>query len=74
MNDVTYRYISMIEAFDADFQLTNDKWDGKGKFVMEFPPSKRLKDDIDMLNRLMYELRYGKVKIMEVDEYDKETD
>ena len=41
---------------------------------MEFPPSKRLKDDIAMLNRLMYELRYGNVKIMEVDDYDKTTD
>lgn len=68
MNDVTYRYLSMIEAFDADFQLTKDKFEGKERFVMDLPTSTRLMDDIALLNRLMYELRYGNVKIMEVDE------
>lgn len=68
MNDVTYRYLSMIEAFDADFQLTKDKFEGKERFAMDLPTSTRLMDDIALLNRLMYELRYGNVKIMEVDE------
>lgn len=74
MNDVTYRYLSMIEAFDDDFQLTKDKFEGKERFVMDLPTSTRLMGDIALLNRLMYELRYGNVKIMEVDEYDKTTD
>lgn len=61
-NDVTSKYIGMIEAFECDFTLAQEE----GKPIV-LDASNRLSNDIDLLQELSFLLRYGKLKIVSVD-------
>ena len=65
--DVTKKYANMIEAFECDFAVLNIKPDGTGKqkIRIDFPITKKLYDDIELLKELSFNLRHNKAKIME---------
>lgn len=69
MKDVTEKYINMIESFECDFALLNIKpnEEGKEKIRIDFPISKKLYDDVELLKELSFYLRHKKVKIVEVE-------
>lgn len=67
MKDVTKRYVNMIESFECDFALLNIKQneEGKEKIRVDFPMSKQLYDDVELLKELSFNLRHKKIKIVE---------
>ena len=66
--DVTAKYGGMIEAFECDFNVYEiEKYiTEQGTIKFEFPASKRLFDDIELLRELSFNLRHNKCKIVEV--------
>lgn len=68
--DETIKYADMIEAFECDFNVVEIKNNGFGgdKIRFDFPVSKKLFDDIELLRELSFNLRHGKVKIVNVEE------
>lgn len=70
MEDITEKYVNMIEAFECDFNIYElDKIKAEGNTIkFEFPISRRLFDDIELLRELSFDLRHGNVKIMKVEE------
>lgn len=66
MKDVTGEYVRMIEAFECDFVLARD--DGEQLCLQEEleKGSERLLHDIELLEKLSYGLRYGKLRILEL--------
>lgn len=67
MKDVTDRYLNMIDAFSCDFNLAKEDDKESILILQELINDKdeRLLKDIDLLVELSYQLRYGKVKIIE---------
>lgn len=69
MKDVTKKYIEMISAFSADFNLIteyNDEVYLEHFIHLIKKRNEHLMRDIDLLSRLEFDIRHGKVKIMEV--------
>lgn len=70
-NDLTQKYVSMIEAFECDFSLAVDK--GSDFTLDELQEqindntNLRLNNDIELLKELSFSLRHGKVKIIEIE-------
>lgn len=67
MKDVTGEYAKMIEAFECDFVLTRDDNDLSDLQKNLQNKDGRILRDIELLEKLSYGIRYGKVKIMEVE-------
>lgn len=69
MKDVTKKYINMIESFECDFALLDIKLneEGKEKIRIDFPISKQLYDDVELLKELSFNLRHEKIKIVEAE-------
>lgn len=68
MVDNTGKYAGMIEAFECDFSLArnNGKEYGLEKLQQKINKNdKRMLADIELLYRLSYGIRQGKIKIME---------
>lgn len=66
---VTDKYTNMISAFQCDFSLARDGYSNLGlldKMIEENNPS--ILQDIGLLEELEIGLRYGKLKIIEVEE------
>ena len=66
---VTDKYANMISAFQCDFSLARDGYSNLGlldKIIEENNPS--ILQDIGLLEELEIGLRYGKLKIIEVDD------
>ena len=62
MKDVTDKYIEMIESFEMDFVLARDN---PTKFKLgDLQLKGKLLEDISLLEKLSYGLRYGKLKIV----------
>ena len=69
MKNVTNEYKNMINAFDCDFAVTinGDLRDQKDMYIdLNLPVTDKLINDIELLGKLNYGLRYGKLKIMEM--------
>ena len=67
--DVKDRYTNMISAFQCDFSLAKDGYSNLGlldKMIEEKNPS--ILQDIELLEELEIGLRYGRLKIIEVEE------
>lgn len=73
--DETPKYANMIEAFECDFGVVEIKEDGYGKdkIRFDFPISKKLFDDIKLLRELSFNLRHGKIKIINVEGTNEES-
>ena len=69
MKDVTKKYINMIESFECDFALLDIRLneEGKEKIRIDFPISKQLYDDVELLKELSFNLRHEKIKIVEAE-------
>lgn len=67
--DMTDKYINMIEAFECDFDLAEEDYTKIDwlKNLLMVKDSKLIKD-IDLLKELSFNLRHGKVKIINVEE------
>lgn len=68
MKNVTNRYLDMINAFSSDFILAKDDMESipiwKLQELIDNKDETLLKD-IELLEELSYQLRYGKIKIIE---------
>ena len=67
--NVTDKYTNMISAFQCDFSLARDRYSNLGlldKMIEEKNPS--ILQDIELLEELEIGLRYGRLKIIEVEE------
>lgn len=66
MNDVIKKYINMIEAIECDFILAK-QGNCKLDMLQEKLNNKdyKLMKDIDLLEELSFNLRHGKIKIVE---------
>jgi hypothetical protein len=55
------------EALEKIIELMDklDKEEGKEKIRVDFPMSKQLYDDVELLKELSFNLRYKKIKIVE---------
>ena len=65
----TDKYNNMISAFQCDFSLAKDGYSNLGlldKMIEEKNPS--ILQDIELLEELEIGLRYGRLKIIEVEE------
>lgn len=68
--DVTNKYINMIEAFECDFSLVkqgHNKLSELDKGIKDKTDNRLLKD-IELLEELSFNLRHGKLKIIEIEE------
>ena len=66
LKDLTEKYINMIEAFECDFVLAMDGARNLGSLqqnIKEKEPG--LLKDIKLLQELSFNLRHGKLKIVE---------
>ena len=68
-NDITKKYINMIEAFECDFALARDG-ERDLRHLQQGIKDKdtSLMKDIRLLEELSFNLRHGKVKIISVEE------
>jgi hypothetical protein len=68
--DETPKYANMIQAFECDFGVVEIKKDGfgKDKIRFDFPVSRQLFEDIELLRELSFNLRHEKIKIINVEE------
>ena len=64
MKDVTKRYVNMIESYFALLNIKPNE-EGKEKIRVDFPMSKQLYDDVELLKELSFNLRHKKIKIVE---------
>lgn len=64
MEDITERYINMIQSFECDFSLLDINTKRKN-ITKSFQVDERLIKDIELLKELSFELRYGKIKIIQ---------
>lgn len=67
--DVTNLYRNMIESFECDFLLARDNNKNLNE-IQELIDNRNTKiiNDIDLLEKLSYGIRYGRLKIIEVKE------
>lgn len=68
--DVTNKYINMIETFECDFSLVkqgHNKLSELDKAIKDKTDNRLLKD-IELLEELSFNLRHGKLKIIEIAE------
>ena len=68
---VTDKYANMISAFQCDFSLVRDGYKKLSTLDYELNNTmnnERLLKDIELLEELEIGLRYGKLKIIEVEE------
>lgn len=72
-NNITDKYINMLDAFSCDFSKDKleDNLNCYGDIQFTFPVSKRLLNDIQLLQELSFNLRYNKVKIINVEVQDE---
>ena len=67
MKNVTDEYKDMIIAFQSDFYVADIMTPHQNNILtLELPYSKKLIKDIELLKKLEWGLRYGKLKIMEM--------
>lgn len=66
MKDCTQEYTPMLEAFECDFVLARDG-DQRLDYLSEKirNKDKQLLHDIELLEKLSFGVRYGRIKIME---------
>lgn len=65
--DVTNEYIDMLDAFSCDFSKDKlqDNLNCYGDVQFTFPVSERLVNDIETLQKLAFDLRHNKLKIID---------
>lgn len=63
--DVTAKFAHMVEAFECDLVLAKE---GKKNLAELDFSDKRLLEDVNLLEELSYRIRYGKLKIVEVEQ------
>lgn len=69
--DLTQEYIRMLEAFECDFKLARDDGQKYGLDELQLKienGDKRLLKDIELLEKLVFGIRYGKIRIVESEE------
>lgn len=75
MLDVTDEYKNMIESFECDFSLAKEGAYSLSQLEDALKEENvgfniRLVKDIELLEKLSYGLRYGKLKIVEIEEME----
>ncbi|EET60332.1 hypothetical protein BRYFOR_07528 [Marvinbryantia formatexigens DSM 14469] len=68
--DVTQEYARMLEAFECDFVLARDDGQEHGLDELQLKienGDKRLLRDIELLEKVVTGIRYGKIKIVEME-------
>lgn len=78
MLDVTNEYKNMIESFECDFLLVKEGAYSLSQLEDALKEENvgfniRLVKDIELLEKLSYGLRYGKLKIVEVEEMESKN-
>lgn len=69
--DVTEKYKNMIEAFECDFVLVRDGRRKLSSLQQNIDDKDEdLLKDIELLEELSFNLRHGKLKIIEIEEQD----
>lgn len=68
-NDITEKYVNMIEAFECDFVLARDGERDLNHLEQGLQDKdKALLDDIKLLEELSFDLRYKRAKIIQVED------
>lgn len=71
MKDTTGEYAQMLEAFECDFALARDDGYGVDDLQMKINnKDERILRDIELLEKLSFGIRNGRIKIMELEEAD----
>lgn len=68
MKNVTDDYVNMVAAFECDFAIAKVICEDEAldHLVVCLPKNVKLSKDIELLKKLSHGLRYGTLKIMEV--------
>ena len=68
-NDVTEKYVNMLESFECDFVLARDGERDLNHLKQGLQDKdKALLDDIKLLEELSFDLRHKKAKIIQVED------
>ena len=64
IKDYTEEFIDMIEAFECDFNILLEENEHSKELILKLPRSERLIKDVDLLNKLSFNLRHDIYKII----------
>lgn len=64
IKDYTEEFIDMIEAFECDFNILLEENKNSEELILKLPRSERLIKDIDLLQKLSFNLRHDIYKII----------
>ena len=64
IKDYTEEFIDMIEAFECDFNILLEENKHSKELILKLPRSERLIKDIDLLQKLSFNLRHDIYKII----------
>ena len=64
IKDYTEEFINMIEAFECDFNILLEENEDSEVLILKLPRSERLIKDIDLLQKLSFNLRHDIYKII----------
>lgn len=64
IKDYTEEFIDMIEAFECDFNILLEENEHSEELILKLPRSERLIRDVDLLQKLSFNLRHDIYKII----------